>query len=228
MTSPPGPPGWLLALFEAAGERPVTRALRPPAAGGRPSAVLVLFADGEHGPDLLLIQRSAVLRNHAGQPAFPGGALDPADGAPAAGGLVNAALREATEETGLDPAGVDVLGSLPELYVRRSGFRVTPVLAWWRTPSEVRPVDLAEVAAVARVPVRDLADPANRVSVRHPSGYTGPGFRVSHMLVWGFTGGVIDGLLELGGWARPWDRDRTAELPDDAAGRSVPGAADPR
>ena len=82
--------------------------LAPPATGGRPSAVLVLFGDGPNGPDLLLIQRSDGLRLHAGQPAFPGGAIDAGDGGP-----VGAALREAAEEVGLDPGGVDVVGTLP-------------------------------------------------------------------------------------------------------------------
>ena len=67
--------------------------------------MLVLFGDGPDGPDLLLIERARDLRSHAGQPAFPGGAIDPGDV-----DAVGAALREAAEETGLDPAGVDVVG----------------------------------------------------------------------------------------------------------------------
>jgi 8-oxo-dGTP pyrophosphatase MutT (NUDIX family) len=198
----------------------IGRGLRPPSdGGGRASAVLILFGEGAQGPDLLLIQRSSTLRNHAGQPAFPGGALDPEDGDPAGDGPVNAALREAHEETGLDPSGVDVLATLPDLFVWRSGFRVTPVVAWWRAPSEVGPGDPAEVASVARVPVRDLADPANRASVRAPGGYVGPVFLVADMMVWGFTGGIVDALLEAGGWARPWDHQRVVELPRAAYGR---------
>ena len=99
-----------------------------------------------------------------------------------------AALREAAEETGLDPAGVDVLGTLPELFISRSQFRVVPVLAWWREPSAVRPVDIGEVAAVERISVADLADPANRLMLGFPSGHSGPAFRIGSMLIWGFTG----------------------------------------
>src|SRR6202453_201580 len=136
---------------------------RPPPRGGRRSAVLVLFGDGVRGPDLLYIQKNEGLRRHAGQPAFPGGKIEDSDDGPVA-----AALREATEETGLDPAGVDVVGTLPELFVAASQFRVVPVLAWWRAPSAVRPVDIGEIAAVERFSVTDLADPAHRAMFRFP------------------------------------------------------------
>jgi 8-oxo-dGTP pyrophosphatase MutT (NUDIX family) len=205
-------PAWLGDLAAAAAAMDVPRVMRPPAAGGRRSAVLILFGDGPDGPDLLFIQRSEGLRRHAGQPAFPGGAIEDGDDGP-----VGAALREAAEETGLDPAGVEVLGTLPELYITRSGFRVVPVLAWWREPTAVRPVDIAEVAAVERVPVAALADPACRVMLRYPSGHTGPAFRIGSMLIWGFTALLVDRLLALAGWERPWDSAAVAELPEGAA-----------
>ena len=189
---------------------PVPALLRAPSGGGRKSAVLILFADGPDGPDLLLIQRGRWLRQHAGQPAFPGGAIDESDAGP-----VSAALREAAEEAGVNPAGVQVLAVLPELFIARSGFSVTPVLAWWRQPGPVGPGDLMEVTAVARVRVSELADPANRLTIRHPSGGAGPAFRAGGMLVWGFTGMLVDRLLALGGWERPWDAGRVAELPPD-------------
>lgn len=180
---------------------------RPPAIAGRAAAVLILFGSGPFGPDLLLIERAARLRNHAGQPAFPGGAIDEEDGGP-----VRAALREAAEETGLDPAGVRVLAVLPELYIWRSNFRVTPVLGWWESPSAVAPGDPGEIAAVARVPVADLASPANRMMIRYPSGHVGPAFRVAGLVVWGFTAAVLDQLLALGGWEEPWDSRRVTIL----------------
>jgi 8-oxo-dGTP pyrophosphatase MutT (NUDIX family) len=205
-------PSWLTDLAAAAATMDVPRVMRPPALGGRRSAVLILFGDGPDGPDLLLIQRSEGLRRHAGQPAFPGGAIEAADDGP-----IGAALREAAEETGLDPAGVEVLGTMPELYITRSGFRVVPVLAWWREPTAVRPVDIGEVAAVERVPVAALADPRCRVTLRHPSGRTGPAFRIGSMLIWGFTALLVDRLLALAGWERPWDAAAVAELPEGAA-----------
>jgi 8-oxo-dGTP pyrophosphatase MutT (NUDIX family) len=218
--APAGPPApeWLTRLAAAAGRMTVPGPLTPPASGGRRSAVLILFGTGPAGPDVLLIQRSPFLRRHAGQPAFPGGAIDPQDGGPVA-----AALREAAEEALVDPAGVDVLAVLPDLYIPRSGFAVTPVLAWWRVPGPVGPGDPAEVTDVRRVPVAELADPANRVSVRYPAGPPGPAFRAGSMLIWGFTAMLMDRLLDLGGWAVPWDTGRVTDLPLPGAVPSAGG-----
>ena len=200
-------PSWLRELAAAAETMEISPQLAPPATGGRESAVLVLFGDGPGGPDLLFIQRSEGLRLHAGQPAFPGGAIDAGDGGP-----VGAALREAVEEVGLDPGGVDVVGTLPEVFIPRTGFRVVPVLAWWRRPSAVAPVDEGEVAAVERVGVAELADPAARLMVRVPDGRTSPAFRVRSMLIWGFTAALVDRLLALGGWEEPWDASVIKDL----------------
>jgi len=212
-------PRWLVSLGRSAEQMTVPPELRPPAGRGRHSAILILFGDGPRGPDLLLVQRSSSLRRHAGQPAFPGGVIDADDDGP-----VGAALREAAEETLLDPAGVDVVAVLPDLYISRSGYRVSPVLAWWRKPVPVAPGDPAEVAAVARVAVTDLADPARRLMIRYPSGQAGPAFRAGEMLIWGFTAFVVDRVLALGGWEEPWDRANVAELPP---GTALTGLADP-
>jgi hypothetical protein len=91
------------------------------------------------------------------------------------------------------------------LYVMASQNRVLPVLAWWREPSAVRPVDIGEVALVERVAIADLANPANRVMIGYPDGHRGPAFRISSMMIWGFTGLITDRLLQLGGWEQPWD-----------------------
>ena len=203
----PPVPGWLRELADAAGKMEINPLVQPPASGGRASAVLVLFGGEPDDPDLLFIQRSAELRLHAGQPAFPGGAIDATDSGPVA-----AALREAAEEVGVDPDGVDVVGTLPELFIPRTGFRVVPVLAWWRQPCAVAPVDPAEVAAVERVTVSELADPATRVTVRGPGGFLSPAFRVKGMLIWGFTAVLVDRLLALAGWERPWDPAMVIDL----------------
>ncbi len=202
-------PAFLAPVAQAIDGVPATRLTRftPPEGGGRRAAVLALFGAGEAGPDLLICERAHTMRSHAGQPAFPGGAIDDSDTDERA-----AALREAQEETGLDPAGVTVFGALPDLWVPGSGFIVSPMLGWWHDPVPVRAVDAAEVASVHRVPIAELADPARRVRVRHPSGYIGFGFEVCDLLVWGFTAGLINGLLDLGGWAQPWDDTRVVDI----------------
>jgi 8-oxo-dGTP pyrophosphatase MutT (NUDIX family) len=169
--------------------------------------------------DVLLLARASTLRSHAGQVAFPGGRMDPGDDGPVA-----AALREAQEETGVDPAGVEVLGALDDIPLANSAHVVTPVLAWWRHPSPVHVVDEAESSAVFRAPVADLLDPANRgatVIRRGGQEWRGPGFlvprfdelghRAGEHLVWGFTGMLLDGLFDRLGWTEPWDHAR--ELP---------------
>lgn len=219
-------PAWLEPLRNAAAIAAPQdfSPLVPPQAGGRGAAILLLFWQDESAQTyVLLIERSAAMRSHAGQPAFPGGAVDPTDASPAA-----AAVREAVEETGLAAEGVEIFATLPDLWVPVSGFVVTPVLAWWRDPSPVGPADPAEVAAVHLVRVSELIDPANRVLVHHPpSGRTSPGFKVNGMLVWGFTAAVLDRLLRLAGWERPWSQDRVEELPADvlrlAQRSSLPG-----
>jgi 8-oxo-dGTP pyrophosphatase MutT (NUDIX family) len=212
-------PQWLTRLAGQAGDLTVPPRMQAPAQGGRPSAVLLLFGETDGEADLLIVQRGAHLRRHAGQPAFPGGAMEPSDG-----GAVGAALREAAEEVGVDPAGVEVLAVLPELFIARSGFRVTPVLAWWRKPSPLVPASDGEIVSAVRARLADLADPANRLTVRLPNGTTaGPAFRLHGMLVWGFTAAVVDRLIALGGWERPWDAGREEDLPPDVLSAAARG-----
>lgn len=210
-----GLPAWLdpvVHAVETVEPLQLSRFLPPADGAGRQSAVLVLFGEGARGPELLLMERAGSLRSHAGQPSFPGGALDPEDGDPKGDGPLRAALREAEEETGLDPAGVQLFGVLPRLYIPVSGFVVTPVLGWWREPTPVGVVDPAETARVFTVPVADLTDPAHRATTVHPSGHRGPAFLVESALVWGFTAGIIDRLLHFAGWELPWDREKQVPL----------------
>jgi 8-oxo-dGTP pyrophosphatase MutT (NUDIX family) len=192
-----------------------TRVLPAPDSA-RHAAVLVLFGRLDalparaEGPvpaelDVLLQRRAATLGHHPGQVSFPGGGLEPGETPE------QAALREAVEETGLDPSGVDVLGTLPDLALPASNHRVTPVPAWWARPSAVAAVDHAETVDVFRVPVADLLDPVNRAVVVHRRGgrtLRTPAFEVAGVLVWGFTAMVLDGLLDALGWTVSWPRDR--------------------
>lgn len=204
-------PAWLtrLAARDDVGAHPWFAAHPAPAAGATASAVLVLFGPGPDGePDVVLTERAHTLRSHPGQVSFPGGRLDPDDA-----GAVGAALREAEEEVGVDPAGVDVLTILPPLHLVPSRSAVTPVIGWWSRPVPVGVVDTAEVARVVRVPVAHLLDPARRfTAVFGP--YRGPGFDVGGLFVWGFTAMLLDAVLDLAGIAEPWDDTVERPLPD--------------
>jgi 8-oxo-dGTP pyrophosphatase MutT (NUDIX family) len=203
-------PDWVRRLGERVDSARTTDFSRfgVPENGGRDAAVLILLGEGPDGPDVLLLERAANMRNHAGQPAFPGGAADPGDSGPE-----ETALREAFEEVGLDPATVTVVTSLPRLWIPVSDFVVTPVLAWWHSPHPITTLQPREVARADRLRLADLADPANRLRVRHPSGWIGPAFAVGDMVVWGFTAGILTVLLDMAGWARPWDQSRIENLP---------------
>ncbi|HEX2894125.1 MAG TPA: CoA pyrophosphatase [Marmoricola sp.] len=207
-------PGWLAEIRDAARTitgADLTRFLPPEDSDARPGAVLMLFGEGEQGPDLLLTERAHDMRSHPGQVSFPGGSVDETDESPTA-----AALREAQEEVGLDPAGVDVLATLPELWLPPSNFAVTPVLAWWREESPIGVVDPREVHAIYRAPIEELLDPAHRITVTHPSGYSSPGFLIGDdkdLILWGFTAGLITRLFDYVGLTREWDPSVTRPLP---------------
>src|SRR5438270_12034413 len=189
---------------------------------GREAAVLVLFSGPESAPagggvpddaDLLLTVRASSLRHHAGQAAFPGGASDPGDDGPVA-----TALREAFEETGIDLSRLHPLATMERTFIAPSQFHVVPVLAYSPDPGPVTVVNEAETAIVARVPVRAFINPENRLMVYRSNlglRWAGPAFLLNEMLVWGFTGQVVSGMLDVAGWARPWDTSDMREL--DAA-----------
>lgn len=228
--SPLERPPWLAPLVDNLDQVPEAYRRRVPpelraalkgagALSSREAAVLVLFSGprAEHPAgqvpdeaDLLLTVRAGTLRHHAGQAAFPGGAADPGDPGP-----VHTALREANEETGVDPARLHPLATLDRMFIPPSGFHVVPVLAYSPDPGPVTVVDESETAAVARVPLRAFINPDNRLMVSR-SGldrrYAGPAFLLNEMLVWGFTGHVISAMLDVAGWAQPWDAENVREL----------------
>ena len=158
-----------------------------------PAAVLVGLVDRAAGPALLLTRRTDHLRDHAGQICFPGGRIEPADGSAAA-----AALREAEEEIGLDPARVEVIGDLPP-YHTVTGFRIDPVVGWISPPFELRP-DPYEVAEAFEVPLHFVLDPDNH---RRQSYRRGPVTRAYYVVlyqkrfIWGATAGILVNLARV-------------------------------
>jgi 8-oxo-dGTP pyrophosphatase MutT (NUDIX family) len=209
-------PAGVLAMVTAAKAASSMAALR---GDGREAAVLVLFSGPESGPpdgglpddaDLLLTVRASTLRHHAGQAAFPGGASDPTDDGP-----VSTALREAQEETGIDISRLHPLATMERTFIAPSRFHVVPVLAYSPDPGPVSVVDETETAIVSRVPVRAFINPKNRLMVYRGNlgrRWAGPAFLLHQMLVWGFTGQVISAVLDVAGWARPWDTTDIREL----------------
>lgn len=210
----------VLILFGPAAPASATSESEPPAPGSpapRPRSPGASVRVGD--TDVLILVRASSLRQHAGQPAFPGGRVDPED-REAADPSIEAALREAVEETGLDRSGVRVLGRAEPVPLPISSFLVTPVLAWWERPTPVDVVDAAESAQVFRVPLRQLLDPAHRhlaTVTRGRRTHRTPAFTVDSaqgpVTVWGFTGILLDRLFAAAGWEVPWDTGRRIPAP---------------
>ena len=157
----------------------------------------MLFGEGPAGPDLLLTERAHHMRSHPGQVSFPGGSIDPGE-TPR-----EAALREAWEETGLDPAGVAGLRRAARAVAAAEQLRGHAGARLVARAHRVAVVDPDEVHEVYRVPIRELVDPAHRIAVRHPCGWVGPGFLIGDdkdVILWGFTAGIVARLFDYLGW----------------------------
>ncbi len=176
----------------------------------RPAAVLIPVIAHAEGATVLLTRRADTLTSHTGQIAFPGGRLDAGETA------AEAALREAMEEVGLDPAAVEVLG-VSEAYETVTGFLVTPVIGWIAEPP-VLTARADEVADLFEVPWDFLMDLANhRRDFLEPD--IGPrrwfwAMPWQDRYIWGATAGIIRALRArlYGG-----DRDVAATAAEDAA-----------
>lgn len=157
-----------------------------------PAAVLFPIVDRVGGHTVLLTQRTAHLRDHAGQISFPGGRVEGHDRSP-----TDTALRETEEEIGLPRERVEILGFLPE-YRTGTGFRVTPVVGLVTPPFDLTP-DPFEVAEVFEVPLDFLLDTANhqRHSIHH-RGALRQYFAMPYgdYFIWGATAGMIRSLTD--------------------------------
>ena len=158
-----------------------------------PAAALVLLYPLDDEPHVLLTVRAGRLGNHAGQVSFPGGLIDDGES------IEEAALREAFEEVGLDPAAVRLVGALSPLYVTVSNFAIHPVAGIAGEAPRLRR-SAAEVARLLPVPVTELADPANLrrgTRWRDDLHCDVPYFEVRNERVWGATAMVLAELLAI-------------------------------
>ena len=157
----------------------------------KPAAVLVPIIDRSE-PTVLLTLRTAELASHAGQVAFPGGKIDPADESPVA-----AALREAREETGLAPTLIEPIGYL-DLYLTFSGFRILPIVARVK-PDFTLLLNPQEVTETFEVPLEFLMTPANHQrKTRDWNGFARDYYAIPYQnrYIWGITAGILRNLYE--------------------------------
>ena len=160
--------------------------------GARAAAVLVGLVPRPDGVTLILTQRTAGLRDHSGQIAFPGGKIDPGDATPA-----DAACREAGEEIGLARDRITVLGHLGA-YLTRTGFRIVPVVARVDPLFALR-LNPSEVVEAFEVPLDFLMNPANhRKAEREWLGKTRSFYAIDfgERTIWGVTAGILRVLYE--------------------------------
>lgn len=191
---PPGQVPSLPGITEVVDE-PVPAEIRERLLTGRRSAAVlipILQAAPTAPLRLLLTQRTAHLRDHAGQISFPGGGLNPGEGAMAG------ALREAQEEIGLNPAQVEVFGQMPQ-YHTGTGFSVTPMIAFVQTPCDLV-ADPGEVAEIFDVPLDFILDPHNmRQETRYYRGAWRSFLAIpwSGYYIWGATAGMLSQLSRI-------------------------------
>lgn len=217
--SPDKAPVWMHRLMQRIAEGHLRNPLAGSEATGhidahKQAAVLMLFAGSETSFDLpndasvLLTHRSPTMRSHSGQIAFPGGRIDPEDR-----NAIDCAFREAWEETGLDRRTATPLAQLEEVHIRATGYPVYPILGHWHSPSPVAVVSPDEADEVFDAPLYELIDPANRLTVGWRE-WKGPAFKVADYVIWGFTGGLLNAIIDQAGWAHEWDVDRVYDLED--------------
>ncbi|MGZ5344025.1 MAG: NUDIX hydrolase [Actinomycetota bacterium] len=171
-----------------------------PAEGDRLAAVLAPLVLAPE-PALIFTERAAELSRHAGEVSFPGGLQDPGET------LVETALREAQEEIGLDPSLPDLVGALPPVHTTVSGILVVPFLGMLDGVPALT-VNDGEIAEVLTVPLARLADLERPMELARPGGGTWHGwvYELEGHTIWGATGWMLHGLLELLRKETTWTR----------------------
>ncbi|MEP7157181.1 MAG: CoA pyrophosphatase [Betaproteobacteria bacterium] len=165
------------------------------------AAVLILVINQPETPTVLFTQRTAHLTDHAGQISFPGGRVEADDRDP-----FHTAMREAEEETGVDAARIDIIGTLPQ-YTTGTGYLITPVVAWMEPPVVYKP-DPTEVDECFEVPLDFLLDINNHhletamYKGRMRSYYAMP---YGQRYIWGATAGMLVSLTRVLGAAQGKD-----------------------
>ena len=160
----------------------------------RKAAVLLGLFDQEGEPTILFIRRSSTLRAHSGEIAFPGGGVDQTDSSP-----IMAALREAQEEIGLDPARVEVLGVLQPVFTVVSNYLVIPVVAFLPRGLGTLQLQASEVTEIILAPLYDLTNP----DIFHTEEWMRAGrtrtvyfYDYASYRIWGATARMLNALLE--------------------------------
>lgn len=174
----------------------------------RQAAVMVLISGDEADRRILFTQRAQGI-SQAGHVSFPGGGREGEENPE------QTALRETQEEIGLDPDDIRVWGRLPARMASRLHVDPVAVVGQWSGNHRLLQPNTVEVERILDVPVKELANPAARVTWELSHGHSGPGFLVDGVFIWGMTAGIADALLELCGWAQQWDHERRVPVPPE-------------
>lgn len=157
------------------------------------SVLLLLFPEGDQ-LYICLTKRPSTMKHHPGQISFPGGKLEKDDDS-----ALVAALREAREEVGIDPASVEILGKLSDLYVEVSQFSIQPFLAWADVKPEFK-VNYDEVEALILLPL-DLVMDDNIIAETEMETVTGrlpiKYYPFNNEIIWGATAMILSELVEI-------------------------------
>lgn len=205
--TPERAPGWMADMVEGVGAarhservRSMLRGRAPrPHAVDEAAVLMLLTGENARSSEILITHRTPTMRSHSGQMAFPGGRIDATDRGP-----VDAALREAWEETGLERDRVIPLVALESLTTGGSRRTVRPILAYAADPGSPHAASPVETDDVFFAPVAHLLAPENRLNVGF-LGFRGPAFWINGYLIWGFTGLLIDALFDAAGWTRDYN-----------------------